>query len=98
MAFSLKQIQEIESIFQRLNKKNLNWKIIQSIPSIIEENTIYFLQISVNPKRFELYHTDKDKDLAKISIVSEKVDSPDATDLSSAIILLNELKQKFNNL
>ena len=67
MAFSLKQTQEIESIFQRLNKKDLNWKIVQSIPSIIEKNTIYFKQSSISPKEFELYHSDKDGDLAQLS-------------------------------
>ena len=66
MAFSLKQIQEIESIFQRLNKKDLNWRIVQSIPSVIEKNTLYFVQSSIAPKRFELYHSDKDGDLAQL--------------------------------
>lgn len=67
MAFSLKQINEIESIFKRLNKKDLNWKIVQSIPDIIEKNTLYFKQSSINPKEFELYHSDKDGDLAQLS-------------------------------
>lgn len=98
MAFSLKQIQEIESIFQRLDKKNLNWKIVQNIPSVVEKNTLYFLQVSIIPKRFDLYHTDSDGDLSKIFIAVEKVNSADATDLNSAIALVNELKQKFNNL
>ena len=66
MAFSLKQIQDIESIVERLNKKNLNWKIVQSIPEILEPNTLYFLQVSIEPKRFELHHTDKDGDLAQL--------------------------------
>lgn len=97
--FTQDQILEIKKIIgDQYKMKGLNWKIVQSIPSILEPNTLYFHQVSISPKNFELYHTDKDGDLSKISILSEKVTSPDATDLSSAIVLLNELKQKFNNL
>lgn len=72
MAFSLRQIQEIESIFQRLNEKDLNWRIVQAIPSLLEPNTLYFHQVSINPKKYDIYHTDKDGDLAKLDVYNQK--------------------------
>ena len=65
--FTQDQILEIKKIIGNQYKmKGLNWKIVQSIPSIVEKNTLYFLQSSIAPKRFELYHSDKDGDLAKL--------------------------------
>lgn len=67
MAFSSKQTKEIESIFQRLNEQALNWQIIQSLPEVPEKNTLYFLQTNKSPKLFEIYHSDKDGDIAQLS-------------------------------
>lgn len=64
--FTQDQILEIKKIIgEQYKLKGLNWKIVQSIPSIVEKNTLYFLQSSIEPKRFELYHSDKDGDLAQ---------------------------------
>ena len=65
--FTQDQILEIKKIIgEQYKMKRLNWKIVRSIPSIIEKNTLYFLQTSINPKEFKLYHTDKDGDLAQL--------------------------------
>ena len=65
--FTQDQILEIKKIIvDQYKMKGLNWKIVQSIPSIKEKNTLYFLQTSINPKEFELYHADKDGDLAQL--------------------------------
>lgn len=69
MALTQKQKTEVQQmISDSLELINLNYKIVQELPNLPKKNTLYFLQVSVNPKLFKLYHTDKDGDLATLTI------------------------------
>ena len=69
MAFTQKQKTEIKKmISDSLELVNLNYKIVQQLPDLLEKNTLYFLQVSVNPRLFKIYHTDEDGDLATLTI------------------------------
>ena len=67
--FTQDQILEIKKIIgDQYKMKGMNWRIVQSIPEILEPNTLYFHQVSINPKKFKLIHTDKDKDVAILDL------------------------------
>ena len=68
MPLSNNQKKEIQKMIDDSVKRNsTNWRIVQSIPESVTPNTIYFLQVSISPRRFEIYHTDKDGDFAGLS-------------------------------
>ena len=72
--FTQDQILEIKKIIgDQYKMKGLNWRIVQSIPSLLEPNTLYFHQVSINPKKYDIYHTDKDKDIAKLDVYNQQV-------------------------
>ena len=67
MAFSEQQKQEILDIVNKdLEKQFLKYQIVQQMPDVPVNNTLYFLQVSTQPRLFKLFHTDKDGDLAEL--------------------------------
>lgn len=68
MALTDKDLLQINQLIQsKIEASCLKFKIVQELPNLFEKNTLYFLQISVEPRLFELYHSDMDGDVASLT-------------------------------
>lgn len=92
MALSDRDLLQITKLIQNQVKADaLQFKIVQEMPIIFEKNTVYFHQVSTGPRLFQFYHTDKDGDLATISLPQEILDEINSTIDSANLAAENAL-------